>query len=156
MKQKLLNSLRLRVTMLVAVLCALFTGSAWATDPDYTFTLASGDFTTSAHQKESGALTWTVSYGTGITESYGWDNSYGFKFGSGNSSYPTAFTLTSSSVSSKIKKVVVTANVNSKKSCKLDVTVGSTTYGSQATINTKSNDTWEFEVADASTVNGAV
>ena len=142
--------------MLVAVLCALFTGSAWATDPDYTFTLASGDFTTSAHQKESGALTWTVSYGTGITESYGWDNSYGFKFGSGNSSYPTAFTLTSSSVSSKIKKVVVTANVNSKKSCKLDVTVGSTTYGSQATINTKSNDTWEFEVADASTVNGAV
>ena len=32
MKQKLLNSFRLKATLLVAVLCALFTGQAWAAD----------------------------------------------------------------------------------------------------------------------------
>lgn len=32
MKQKLLNSFRLKATLLVAVLCALFTGTAWADD----------------------------------------------------------------------------------------------------------------------------
>ena len=122
---------------------------------DYTYTLASGDFSTNSHSKTSGSFTWTVSNISG-TESYGWDNTYGFKFGSGNKSYPTAFKLTSSSFSSKIKKVVVTANVNSGKSCNLSVKVGSTTYGSQATINTKNNDTKEFSIADASTVNGAV
>ncbi len=38
MKQKLLNSIKLRAMMLVAVMCAVFTGSAWATDITYTFT----------------------------------------------------------------------------------------------------------------------
>ncbi len=152
MKQKfLLKSLLLLFALIVGSL------NSWGADnPDYTFTLASGDFTSSTHSKTSGSLIWTVSYGTGITESYGWDNTYGFKFGSGNSSYPTAFKLTSSSVSNKIKKIVVTANVNSSKSCKLDVKVGSTTYGSQATISTKKHDTWEFSIADESAVNGAV
>ena len=122
---------------------------------DYTYTLASGDFTSSTHTKTSGTITWTHAHGAG-DESYGWDSTYGFKFGSGNKSFPTSFTLTSSSFSSKIKKVVVTASVNSGKTCKLDVKVGSTTYGSQATINTKNNDTFEFSIADASTVNGVV
>lgn len=36
MKQKLLNSFRLKATLLVAVLCALFTGTAWATDVTFT------------------------------------------------------------------------------------------------------------------------
>ena len=35
MKQKLLNSIRLKATLLVAVLCALFTGTAWATTTTY-------------------------------------------------------------------------------------------------------------------------
>lgn len=142
------------------LLCALIVGSmnVWADDPDYSYTLASGDFTTSSHSKTSGSLTWTCSnYTVGAgSESYGWDATYGFKFGSGNKSYPSAFTLTSSSVSSKIKKIIVKASVNSDKSCKLDVKVGSTTYGSQATINTKNDASWEFEVADAATINGAV
>ena len=152
--------MRRKFTILTAVVMLLtmiiLPMRAWAEDsPDYTYTLSSGDFTTSIHSHTSGAYTWTYEHGAG-TESYAWDGTYGFKFGSGNSSYPTSFTLTSSSVSSRIKKVVVTANVNSGKSCKLDVKVGSTTYGSQATINTKNDDTWEFSIADASTVNGAV
>lgn len=150
MKKKLLLT---RMLLLVALLVGSV--SAWATDPDYTYTLGSGDFTANTHSKTSGTITWTHEHGAG-TESYGWDGTYGFKFGSGKSSYPTSFTLTSSSFTNKIKKVVVTANVNSGKSCKLDVTVGSTTYGSQATINTKNHDTFEFSIADASTVNGAV
>jgi len=36
MKQKLLNSFRLKATLLVAVLCALFTGTVWATDVTFT------------------------------------------------------------------------------------------------------------------------
>ena len=147
MKQKLLK------TMLL--LSALVAGTSMSWGQDYTYTLASGDFTTTTHSKTSGTITWTHAHGAG-NESYGWDGDYGFKFGSGNKSFPTSFTLTSSSVSNKIKKVVVTASVNSSKSCKLDVTVGSTTYGSQATINTKDNDTWEFSIADASAVNGVI
>ena len=141
-------------TMLL--LCALVagSGSVWA-DADYTFALASGDFTSSTHSKTVNSIQWTHTHGDG-TESYGWDDTYGFKFGSSNSSYPTSFTLTSSAFSNKIKKVVVKASVNSKKSCKLDVKVGTTTYGSQVTINTKNNETWEFSIADASTVNGAI
>ena len=140
-------------TMLL--LSALVAGTSMSWGQDYTYTLASGDFTATTHSKTSGTITWTHAHGAG-SESYGWDGDYGFKFGSGNKSYPTSFTLTSSSVSNKIKKVVVTASVNSSKSCKLDVTVGSTTYGSQATINTKDNDTWEFSIADASAVNGVI
>ena len=36
MKQKLLNSIRLRAMMLVAVMCAAFAGQAWATDVTFT------------------------------------------------------------------------------------------------------------------------
>ena len=144
--------MRKLLSLLTAV---LLVGSVWATDPDYTYTLADGDFTTTTHSKTSGSITWTHSHTSG-DETYGNDATYGFKFGSGNKSYPTAFKLTSSSFSNNIKKVVVTASVNSSKSCKLDVKVGTTTYGSQTTINTKSNDTWEFTIADANAVNGAV
>lgn len=152
--------MRKRFTRFIAALALLtmiiLPMRAWAEDsPDYTYTLSSGDFSSTTHSHTSGAYTWTHEHGAG-DNSFGWDGTYGFKFGSGNKSYPTSFTLTSSSVSSNIKKVVVTASVNSGKSCKLDVKVGSTTYGSQMTINTKNNDTWEFSIADASTVNGAV
>ena len=37
MKQKLLSSIKLRAMMLVAILCAVFTGSAWATDYSETY-----------------------------------------------------------------------------------------------------------------------
>lgn len=141
-------------TLLLLALIVGCVSYGWAA-ADYTFTLASGDFSATTHSKSSGGITWTHTHGAG-GESYAWDDTYGFKFGSGNKSYPTAFTLTSSSFSNKISKIVVTASVNSGKSCKLDAKVGTTTYGSQATINTKDNDTWEFSIADASTVNGVV
>ena len=41
MKQKLLNSFRLKATLLVAVLCATFTGTAWADTKELTFSVSS-------------------------------------------------------------------------------------------------------------------
>ena len=110
MKKQLLLT---RILLLVALLVGSIS-SAWATDPDYTYTLGSGDFTANTHSKTSGTITWTHEHGAG-DESYGWDGDYGFKFGSGKKSYPSSFTLTSSSFTNKIKKVVVTASVNSSK-----------------------------------------
>lgn len=47
MKQKLLNSIRLRVCAFVAFMCAVFTGQVWATDVTYDFTSTSNFYTTS-------------------------------------------------------------------------------------------------------------
>lgn len=145
MKKQLLKSMLL--------LCALVVGSAnvWA-DPDYTYTLANGDFTGSGASKASGGITWTVTYDA-TTNTVGWDNNKGVKFGASNSAYPTSVTFTSSSISEKISKIVVEASGNSGVTTKLDVTVGSTTYGTQQSLSATSTP-YEFEPTTA--VNGVV
>ena len=48
MKQKLLNSIRLRAMMLVAVMCAAFAGQAWGETATITFASNSGGDSSSA------------------------------------------------------------------------------------------------------------
>ena len=62
MKQKLLQSLRLRLALLVALLCSLGTGTAWA-DETYTLT-ASTDVTSNESNYSTSVVTLTGADGS--------------------------------------------------------------------------------------------
>lgn len=151
MKQKLLNSIRLRAMMLVAVMCAAFAGQAWATDPTWSHVFASPEAISSNSITVDGA-TWTVSTTAGAgspTISTGNSNSkYGLKFGSNKSTYYGSVTFSTDYFKNyNVKSVSVTILNNGSKSGTLtavqgDASIGSTsqTFGqawTTLTVNTK-------------------
>ena len=108
MKQKLLNSIRLRAMMLVAVMCAAFAGQAWATDTTGTLTLSSSNKfgTTSGSTKDDDkGNTWTC-VGSNIQNSYQTTYS-GQQFGT--SSTNNTFTFTANFSGKTVTGVSITA-----------------------------------------------
>ena len=115
MKQKLLNSIRLRVMMLVALLCATFTGTAWGETETLTFVQTS----TSA-----GTLTGAP---TGVTATFSTTYSTKDQLTSGNS---MTLTLSGWDANTTIKGVTLEVKNNkSKGNGTATVKIGSTTLG---------------------------
>ncbi len=69
MKQKLLNNFRLRALMLVAILCAAFTG-AWAEDVTYKLTITASDFNTTSYAANNNEKTSNAVCTTDNTKTY--------------------------------------------------------------------------------------
>ncbi len=134
MKQNLLQSLRLRFALLVALLCSLGTGTAWATDLVWSHTFASPEAISSNTITVSGA-TWTVSTtaGEGSPEmSTGtYSKTYGLKFGSSKSAYYGSVTFTTDYFSSyNVKSITVNILNNGSKAGTLTAQQGATSIGS--------------------------
>ena len=98
MKQKLLNSLRLRATLLVALMCTAFAGQAWGDDITYTFS----DKDWKATVGGSSANWSKGSDGNAFTSGQGIQVTTGTTGANGTS--PASFT--------NISKIVVTYNTN--------------------------------------------
>ena len=115
MKQKLLNSIRLRAMMLVAVMCAAFAGQAWGETETLTFVQTS----TSA-----GTLTGAP---TGVTATFSTTYSNKEQLTSGNS---MTLTLSGWDSNTTIKGVTLEVKNNASKGAgTATVTIGSTTLG---------------------------
>ena len=71
MKQKLLSSLRLRIALVVAVMCAAFAGQAWADK----VTLTNAKIV-AAGAAESGYSSWAISDGTNTWNAYAIKNKH--------------------------------------------------------------------------------
>ena len=125
MKQKLLNSIRLRVCMLVAILCATFAGQAWGDTSTLTFTAACGGSGTA----NDGAV-WAV---TSDASESAFDSTRGIHYGTGSAAV-SYLRLTTSDISGTITQITVNAAGASKTSAKLDVTVGGSAFGSQKSL----------------------
>jgi len=132
MKQKLLTTLRLRLTMLVALLCSLGTGTAWADTNVSTVTTAfsaTGDVTSKFTQ--TGDFT-SVSWDLDVTwaTTANWQNlnaTKGSQIGTG--SYPaTGIVLTGSNISGTISSVVVNTSGAKSVEATVAVSVGSTEF----------------------------
>lgn len=134
------------------------TMNAWADEtPDYTYVLSAGDFSSDISTHIENGIAWTATWNTKQGCAYDSDYNKGFKFGISADKYPKTVSIVSSVFSRKIKKVVVYSSVNSSKSVKLDVKVGTTVYGDQITINTNETTAYIFErTSETQAVNGAV
>lgn len=134
------------------------TMNAWADEtPDYTYILSAGDFSSDISTHTENGIAWTATWNTKQGCAYDSNYNKGFKFGMSADKYPETVSIVSSVFSRKIKKVVVYSSVNSSKSVKLDVKVGTTVYGDQITINTNETTAYIFEcTSETQAVNGAV
>ena len=125
--------------------------------PDYTYILSAGDFSSDISTHTENGIAWTATWNTKKGCAYEPNYNKGFKFGISNDAYPETVSIVSSAFSRKIKKIVVYSSVNSKKSVKLDMKVGSTIYGNQATINTNETTAYTFEsISETQAVDGAI
>ena len=88
MKQKLLNSIRLRAMMLVAVMCAAFAGQAWADTYTFNSSIPTTGWTTSGGSQSINSKSWTYSSSTYIGNS-----SSRIQIGSKNKPQTTAWTI---------------------------------------------------------------
>ena len=108
--------------MLVAVMCALFTGQACATDYSYTF---SAKVYEAAGAQTLGTVSWTMS-GTGGSY-FGYDATKGQQFGSGSKPY-SAVSLSTSGISGTISSIVVNTSGAKDINATVAVSVGSTAF----------------------------
>ena len=174
MKQKLLNSFRLKATLLVAVLCALFTGQAWATDVTFvagtdvstTTTLAKGGITISI---SSGTLSRNDNYRVyasntmTISSSVGTITNIAFTFSGSNTggwstSYtPNADSWTSSSTNAqaRITHIVVTYTPAAKTDPTITFNNGSVRVGRTLNLSTLFSSNSEGAVTYSITAGGS-
>jgi len=151
MKQKLLNSIRLRIALLVALLCSLGTGSVWG-ESTVTWTIngvnttASGGtnvnttLRTSAISPNTETGVWTAVASTSYAGS-----SNGAQLGSSSYTFAGTVSLSGSAIPALavIKSIGITLS-SSGTAYKIDAKVGSTTFGSQVSVNQKDEKTYSF------------
>ena len=149
MKQKLLNSIRLRAMMLVAVMCAAFAGQAWG-DETITWaingvnTTASGGTNVNTTLRTSsitgGSGTWTA-----VASSSYAGSSTGAQFGSSSYTFAGTLTLSASSIPSTatIKSIGITLS-SSGTAYTIAATVGGNTFGSSVAVDQKASKTYSF------------
>ena len=125
MKQKLLNSFRLKATLLVAVLCALFTGTAWG---DTSTVTASKITSSSVSWTGTASETWSVSVNGGSTNQ---NVNNGYAQVGTSSSPSTSITLSTAGISGTISSVVINCAAYQGKAT-VSCTVGGNNFGTQS------------------------
>ena len=149
MKQKLLNSFKLRATLLVAVLCAVFTGNAWAVTTTYQHIFSAKPST--GDDVSLSSVDWNIT-ATNLG-GYNSSNYKGVQFGT--SSKSGGITLTSSSSwgasgtyqgKTKITEVRLWLNNGSGTIDTYTVTIGGVTATASGTI-TKNSSATSYEDA---------
>ncbi len=140
MKQKLLNSLRLRLCLLVAALLCVG-GKAWGDVSTLTFT-NSCDGTGTAND----GATWAV---TSDAEESTYDAARGIHYGTGKKAV-TYLTLTTSSISGTITKIVV--NTCGSNNPTLSVSVGGAEFDEPKQQITSTNKAYTFEGSASGTI----
>ena len=137
MKQKLLNSFRLKATLLVAVLCALFTGTAWADTVTFD---ATTDVTTGAQSYQTTEKTYTATDGSKWkANGYGATANTSLVIGKGGANY-----LETPAVNGTITSVAVTWSGNASYYLALQTTSGTEL---EAKSNPSSSSTETFTVS---------
>ena len=138
MKQKLLNSLRLRVSLLVVLLCSLFVGHAWATPTTYNFSsIPTTGWSTSGGSQTINGKSWTYSSCTYIGNS-----SSKIQVGSKKNPQTTDWTI-STAVSNfgsgkKITAISITAYTTAT-SATYDISAGGSSVKSGSLTTSSSN-----------------
>lgn len=145
MKQKLLNSLRLQLCTLVACLLCAFNGQAWGETK-----ISSLIFTAKCNGSGTAndGASWTI---TSDASESTFDNTKGIHYGT-NSSAVGNITLTTSSISGTITKVVVNASTASGVTATVGVTVAGNQFGGDAKSISSTAADYTFEGSAQGTI----
>ena len=139
MKQKLLNSIRLRAMMLVAVMCAAFAGQAWA--DTYTWTTASGQLSTSTTSFTVNEVAWsfTPTWSDNAKKYVSWigGSTNCYQIGS-SKNILTALEISTSDITRSITSVDVIWSSCAANSASLAVSVGASSFTSTKATSSSS------------------
>ena len=124
-----------KLTLLLSAMLLACATSVWADVATLTFTKACGGSGTDDKKN-----TWTV---TSDAEESTYEGTKGIHYGTGKKAV-SYLTLTNSTISGTITKIVVNASGASNTSAKLDVTVGGATFGSQQSLTSTATE-YTFE-----------
>lgn len=107
----------------------------------YNYKFKSGDFSTSKSSATLGGVNWTLTVNSWDgSEGYDFDDTKGFKIGSGNSNYPKDATLSTDGINGTITSIVVNTSGNARTKAKLNVTVGDKAFGVQKNLTSTATD----------------
>lgn len=107
----------------------------------YNYKFKSGDFSTSKSSATLGGVNWTLTVNSWDgSEGYDFDDTKGFKIGSGNSNYPKDATLSTDGINGTITSIVVNTSGNARTKAKLDVMVGDKAFGVQKSLTATATD----------------
>lgn len=138
MKNQLLN---LKMIALMCLMMVLGGANVWAESKTYSYVFKTGDFSASKLSAKLNEVTWTLKVNAwNGTQGYDFDQTKGFKIGSGNKNYPKDATLSTSEIEGTITSIVINTSGNSKTTAKLDVLVGGKAFGKQQALTSNAKD----------------
>lgn len=124
--------------ILLTILCLMGISLIHAEEYSYTFTAK--QFSANGTKTLDG-IDWTI---TGDGGYWGFDNSKGQQFGSGNNPYTTLTMSTSSFAGNIISKITINTSGASSTNAKMSVSVGGTSFGTSDITLTKTATDYEF------------